>query len=38
MNKFMHSKQNKKNIVGLNIFFIIFFLNDIRVLHPVNTN
>ena len=36
MNKFMHSKQNK-NIVGLNIFFIIF-LNDIRVLHPVNTN
>ena len=37
MNKFMHSKQNK-NIVGLNIFFYHFFLNDIRVLHPVNTN
>ena len=33
MNKFMHSKQNK-NIVGL-IFFLSFFLNDIRVLHPV---
>ena len=33
MNKFMHSKQ--KNIVGLNIFFLSFFLYDIRVLHPV---